>query len=89
MTLGERGVLFADAQNSQHVAVIPVEAVDPTGAGDAFIGGLAVYLAGGLGMWGAVRQANVVAALAVTRLGTQAAFPSQDEVEMFLRWVGI
>jgi ribokinase len=90
VTLGQKGCLIVEQQKKVHVSGIPVEAVDTTGAGDAFIGSLAVFLAEGRALEDAVRRANGVAALSVTRLGTQAAFPSRTEVEAFLakqKWI--
>ncbi len=90
VTLGEKGSLIVEEQKSVQVAGFPVRAVDTTGAGDAFIGSLAVFLAEGRSLEDAVRQANAVAALSVTRLGTQASFPSRTEVEAFFtkqKWI--
>jgi ribokinase len=84
VTLGERGALILERDVSEHVATVPVQAVDPTGAGDVFIGALGVSLAAGLPLRAAVRRANAVAALSVTRLGAQASFPTRAEVEQFL-----
>jgi ribokinase len=84
ITLGSRGVLLADAAGVEYVPALPVAAVDPTGAGDAFIGALAVSLASGLALRAAAHRANAVAALSVTRLGAQSAFPRREEVEAFL-----
>lgn len=81
VTLGERGALVADEQGTSVIPTRKVEAVDPTGAGDAFIGSLAVFLAEGIGLRDAVARANVVAAVSVTRIGTQAAYPRRTEVE--------
>src|SRR5712691_3075523 len=61
ITLGARGALVLDAGTSQHVPSIRVDAVDPTGAGDAFIGSLAVFLGEGASLLDAVRRANAVA----------------------------
>jgi len=80
VTLGERGALIADATSAEHVEAPHVEAVDSSGAGDAFIGALGVFLAEGMQLREAVRQANAVATLSVTRLGTQASFPTRAEV---------
>jgi ribokinase len=84
VTLGSRGVLVADAAAVEHIPAVAVEAVDSTGAGDAFIGSLAVFLGEGLPLPEALRRANAVAALSVTRLGTQTAFPMRGEAEVFL-----
>jgi ribokinase len=81
VTLGERGALVVEGGEVEHVPAVPVRAVDPTGAGDAFIGALGVALASGLPLRAAARRANAVAALSVTRLGAQASFPSRVEVE--------
>ena len=58
----------------------PVQAVDTTGAGDAFIGALAVFLGEGQSLTQAVERANIVAGVSVTRRGTQASFPYRAEV---------
>jgi ribokinase len=84
VTLGDRGALVLDGTTAEHVPAVPVQAVDPTGAGDAFIGALGVALASGLSLQTAVRRANAVAALSVTRLGSQASFPARAEIEQFL-----
>jgi ribokinase len=83
VTLGERGSLIVDARSAEHIPAVPVTAVDSTGAGDAFIGSLGVFLAEGLALAEAVRRANAVAAISVTRAGTQASFPIRAEIEGF------
>jgi ribokinase len=83
VTLGERGVLYVDAQSAHHIGAVKVDAVDPTGAGDAFIGSLAVFLGEGMEMLHAIERANAVAALSVTRIGTQVSFPTRAEAEAF------
>ena len=85
MTLGARGALVVQERGCDYIPALSVEAVDPTGAGDAFIGSLAVFLAEKQPLLDAVRRANAVAALSVTRLGTQTAFPNRAELESFLR----
>jgi ribokinase len=73
----------------EHVPAVKVEAVDPTGAGDAFIGSLAVYLGEGMSLRDAVLRANAVAALSVTRIGTQVSFPMRPGADAFLRQHGL
>ena len=58
LTLGERGALVVSADTVQHVPAVRVQAVDPTGAGDAFVGSLAVYLGQGLSLEAAVGRAE-------------------------------
>jgi ribokinase len=84
LTLGERGALVLNGDSVEHVPAIAVEAVDPTGAGDAFIGSLAVYIAEGLTLRDAVLRANAVAALSVTKIGTQVSFPQRADADAFL-----
>ena len=84
VTLGERGVLFVEGTGTQHVPAEEVAALDTTGAGDAFIGTLAVFLAEGRAMGDALKIANGAAALAVTRPGTQTSFPNREELDGFL-----
>lgn len=82
VTLGARGALIVGAE-VRHVPSRPVTAVDTSGAGDAFIGALAVFRAEGMALPTAVERACAVAALSVTRAGTQTSFPSRAEVEEF------
>jgi ribokinase len=81
LTLGARGALLAAAGESVHVPPFAVTAVDTTGAGDAFIGSLAVFLAEGAAEKDAVARANLYAALSTTRIGTQKSFPRREEFE--------
>ncbi len=89
VTLGERGVFVVTPDAVEHVAPISVQAVDPTGAGDAFIGSLAVFLGEGLALREAVLRANAIAALSVTKLGTQTSFPNRAEADAFCRKHGL
>jgi ribokinase len=90
LTLGERGALLVDGQGMvEHVPGVAVEPVDPTGAGDAFIGSLAVFLGEGRPLRDALRRANAVAALSVTRIGTQISFPQRAAADAFLAQHGL
>jgi ribokinase len=81
ITLGSRGSLLADTSGHVHIEPFPVQAVDTTGAGDAFIGSLAVFLAEGLAEKDAIARASLYAALSTTRVGTQKSFPRRTELE--------
>lgn len=81
ITLGARGALLADATGHVHIPPFPVTAVDTTGAGDAFIGSLAVFLAEGVPEKDAIARASLYAALSTTRVGTQKSFPARAELE--------
>jgi ribokinase len=76
LTLGERGSLLVTAEGSQHFPAPRVQAVDTTGAGDAFVGSLAYYLAEGQPIETAIQRANRIAAISVQSPGTQRSFPS-------------
>jgi ribokinase len=85
VTLGRQGVLWTTGDGHQElIPAFSVEAVDTTGAGDAFNGGLACALAQGLPMAKAIRFANAVGALAVTQMGAQPSMPTRVAVEAFL-----
>jgi ribokinase len=81
ITLGARGSLLADAAAQRLVPAFAVESIDTSGAGDAFIGSLAVFLAEGLGEQEALSRANLYAALSTTRIGTQKSFARRADFE--------
>jgi ribokinase len=85
VTLGARGSLVADAAGYTHVPAFPVSSVDSSGAGDAFIGSLAVFLAEDVPDQEALARANLYAALSTTRIGTQKSFPRRPDFEA--EWV--
>jgi ribokinase len=74
ITLGANGSLLAGSDGSEQVPPFPVNSVDSTGAGDAFIGSFAVFLAEGVPEKEAVRRANLYAGLSTTGVGTQKSF---------------
>jgi ribokinase len=76
LTLGERGSLLVTAEGSQHIPAPSVRAVDTTGAGDAFVGSLAFYLADGRSITEAMERANRIAAISVQSPGAQSSFPN-------------
>jgi ribokinase len=84
LTLGRRGSLVVTPNAVERVEPVRVDAVDSTGAGDAFVGTLAVCFGAGLSLHDAARRANLVAALSVTRNGTQTSFPDYATAQAFL-----
>jgi ribokinase len=74
ITLGANGSLLAGRDGSAHVPPFSVHSIDSTGAGDAFIGSFAVFLAEGVPEQEAVRRANLYAGLSTTGVGTQKSF---------------
>lgn len=84
VTLGSSGALLVSTSQTFHVDAFPVEVVDTTAAGDAFIGGVASTLVNGLSHEQAVRHGCACGALATTKLGAQPSLPTKEEVQKFL-----
>ncbi|MPY52392.1 ribokinase [Streptomyces acidicola] len=80
VTLGAEGALVASAEGSVRVPSVKVEAVDTTGAGDAFTAALAWKLGTGAELAEAAAYAARVGAAAVTKAGAQVSFPTAEEV---------
>ena len=85
VTLGAQGALLVQAGTVQHLEGVAVNAFDTSGAGDAFMGGLAVGLAEGQTLEDAARFANLVGALSTTKPGAMPSMPRREEVEAFAR----
>ncbi len=83
VTLGARGSLLATRTGSRRIAPVKVQAIDTTGAGDAFIGSFARYLAGGLSLDAALVEATRYSAFSVTRHGAQKSFATEAELAAF------
>ena len=79
-----RGALHAWSGETELIPAFDVSPVDTTGAGDAFMAGLAVALAEGQALAEAVRWGNAAGALATTNLGAQSSLPSRQAVENLL-----
>ena len=80
MTLGKRGVLALIDGKPLIVPGRAVNAVDPTGAGDCFVGAVAAQLAGGKSIREALAYANVAASISVQRMGAAPSMPTAAEV---------
>ena len=85
VTLGAEGAEFHSQGASERVPVVPADAVDPTGAGDAFRGGLIKGLAHGAGIKRAVQMGAVCGYYAVQVNGTQTYRYTQAEYDAKLR----
>ncbi len=83
-TLGKNGALISTADSHKIVEGYQVEAVDTVAAGDSFNGALAVKLIEGAELEDAVRYANAVGALTVTKSGAVPSLPTKAEVQAFL-----
>lgn len=85
VTLGKAGVHLAEPGAAQTIPGFPVDAVDATGAGDAFTGAVLAELVGGRSAADAARFANAAAALSTLDYGAIKPLPRRDAVERFLR----
>jgi ribokinase len=81
VTLGAEGALALGPQVAQRVTALPIDPVDTTGAGDAFVGVLAASLDLGHDLGAALRRASVAAGLACTGLGAQTSQPTAAQIE--------
>src|SRR4051794_32086605 len=82
LTLGAEGaVLLEDGQEVARAQPPTVEAVDGTGAGDAFTACLVVSLLEGRPRDESLRRACVAGALAASRFGAQTSLPTAEEVD--------
>jgi ribokinase len=80
VTAGAHGAALAGSDGKHTVEGFTVTAVDTVGAGDTFVGALAVALAAGVPAPEAVRAAAAAGAAAVTRHGAQAAMPRPADI---------
>jgi ribokinase len=80
VTAGAQGAALAGPDGIHTVQGFAVEAVDTVGAGDTFVGALAVALAAGVPAPQAVRAAAAAGAAAVTRHGAQTAMPRSGDI---------
>jgi ribokinase len=82
VTLGEKGALYVNSDQSQLVPPLTVKTRDTTGAGDAFIGCFAVQYCLTGDIVASIRYANRYAALSTTRAGTQKSFATLEEFRL-------
>ncbi len=80
-TLGGDGARYRGPADEFQVAAPKVDAVDTTGAGDAFTGTLAVAWASGTGPQQAIQRACAAGAIATTRPGAGSSAPSGPEID--------
>jgi 2-dehydro-3-deoxygluconokinase len=79
LKMGEQGALIATPERRERIAPVAVEAVDSTGAGDAFAGAFLAWLLETGDPFEAGRRAAFVAARTVTGLGAIDPIPSRAE----------
>jgi ribokinase len=80
VTAGAHGAALAGPEATATIDAFRVAAVDTVGAGDTFVGALAVALAAGIPAAEAVRAAAAAGATAATRPGAQAGMPRPADI---------
>ena len=80
VTAGAHGAAHAGPDGAGTTGAFRVDAVDTVGAGDTFVGALAVALAAGIPAAEAVRAASAAGATAATRPGAQAGMPRPADI---------
>lgn len=87
ITLGESGAVLDTEKDGFFYSpcVDGIMAVDPTAAGDSFVGALSVGLCCGWGYEETLRFANHTAGLTVSALGAMPSLPTLEQVEAFLK----
>lgn len=82
VTRGEAGAIVHRPEGgSLAVPALPITAVDTTGAGDCFVGVLAVALDRGISMAAALRRATVAAGLSCAQRGAQPSMPGATAID--------
>ncbi len=84
ITLGAKGVFLSNTTTCEIIPAYAVKAIDTTGAGDAFNGGMLAALTEGKSLKEAALFGNATAALSVQRLGTTPSMPFRKEIDAFI-----
>lgn len=82
--MGEKGAVTITSSAEFRTGIYPVEALKPTGAGDAFMGGFIAALAAGRDLEEAVLRGSAAASIVVSRVGCAPAMPTTAELDGFL-----
>lgn len=85
ITMGGMGAFVSDGKRSELTPAFKVNAVDTTGAGDAYNGGFVTALSEGNDIFAAARFAAATAALSVQKMGTTPSMPTRAEIDEFLK----
>lgn len=87
VTLGEKGSVWFYEQHITHITPYKVNAVDTSGAGDAFIGCFAHYYILTGDVEESMKMASAYSAYSVMGQGTQSSYPNKEMFEQFLQSV--
>jgi ribokinase len=89
VTLGARGAAVVNRDRVDRLPADDVQAVDSTGAGDAFVGAFSFGLAAGLDDLASVRLGIACASDSVTRHGTQSSYATPEGAREILARLGV
>ena len=81
ITLGEKGLFYSNGKEETYLKASAVKAIDTTGAGDAFNGGLAFGLSKQKPIKECLELANKVAGISTTKLGAGDAMPFIQDIK--------
>ena len=82
---GENGSVTYVGEQVIETDIYPVEALKPTGSGDAFLGNLLAALASGCDLAQSLRRGSAAAAIVVSRVGCAPAMPDRAELDAFIQ----
>jgi 5-dehydro-2-deoxygluconokinase len=82
--MGEKGSKVFTKEKEFEFGIFKVDAIKPTGAGDAFNGGFISSLYKGMSLDESVKRGSANAALVVTKVGCSSAMPDSEELEKFI-----
>ena len=85
ITLGKRGAYFKGELGEWLVPTTNLKPIDTTGAGDSFNGAFCVAYAEGMDIETAIKFANSVSSISVTRQGAATSIPTRKESEELLK----
>lgn len=85
VTLGAEGAYASSSEGNCNVKAMKVNAIDTTGAGDAFVGVLAVGLDQGLNLSESLHRASIASGLSCTKHGAQPSLPTAKEIEQAMQ----
>ena len=85
ITLGEKGLFYSDGNEDIYLKATPVKAIDTTGAGDAFNGGLAYALSQNKSIKDSLNLANQVAGLSTLKLGAGNSMPYLKDLKNLMK----
>jgi sulfofructose kinase len=79
ITLGERGLIWRRGQDQGILSAFPVNAIDTTGAGDAFHGAFAAAVSCNMNWLDVLRYSSAAGSLCCTKIGARSGLPSREE----------